>query len=78
MVKVKKSTVDICEGGKIRTKHKSDVPQPLMLACGGERLVEQIQPHHVSTCRLRTLTLHARLPMEGGSGLLGRHRPGKN
>ena len=45
MVKVKKSTVDICEGGKIRTKHKSDVPQPLMLACGGERLVEQIMSY---------------------------------
>ena len=45
MVKVKKSTVDICEGGKIRTKHKSDVPQPLMLACGGERLVEQMMSY---------------------------------
>ena len=37
-----------------------------------------IQPYHVSTCRLRTLTLHARLPMEGGSGLLRRYRAGKN
>ena len=42
MVKVKKSTVDICEGGKIRTKHKSNVPQPLMLACGGERWIKQM------------------------------------
>ena len=36
VVRVKVRTVKICEDGKIRTKHKSDVPQPLMLACGGE------------------------------------------
>ena len=36
VVRVKGSTVEICEDGKIRTKHKSEVPQPLMLACGGE------------------------------------------
>ena len=36
VVRVKGSTVEICEDGKIRTKHKSEVPQPLRLACGGE------------------------------------------
>ena len=43
VVRVKGSTVEICEDGKIRTKHKSEVPQPLMLACGGENYKKNCQ-----------------------------------
>ena len=45
VVKVKVSTVKVCEDGKIRTKHKSEVPQPLMLACGGENYNTVVLQH---------------------------------
>ena len=36
VTRVKSTTVELCDGGKIKLKMKADVAKPYKLACGGE------------------------------------------